>query len=114
MTSAVFGSFQEGLVNLAGGGEDYRPVALVHVWRKNKAVHIVYLSVFVTKVHNSPQRAQCFTEFFYFFKGYCGKSRLVQSCDMACFFIKRTKRQSGMCSFVLLSEKCDKEICFLS
>ena len=76
----LFGSFQEGLVNLAGRGENNHPVALVHVWRKNKAVHIVYLSVFVTKVHNSPQRAQRFTEFFYFFRGVAvnhGLFRLV-------------------------------------
>ena len=67
MTSAVFlAPFRKDLSILLEGGEDYRPVALVHVWRKNKAVHIVYLSVFVTKVHNSPQRAQCFTEFFLF------------------------------------------------
>ena len=48
MTSAVSWPFQEGLVYLAGRREDYHPVSLMHVWRKNEAVHID-ISVFMAK-----------------------------------------------------------------
>jgi hypothetical protein len=51
--------------------------------------------------------------FFISLRGIAANHGMFRLATWHVFLSKRTKRQSGICSFVLLSEKCDEEICLL-